>query len=398
MHVRAARRAGYNLRHAAPPSALLSSGKGRRGSSMLSADAVRQLHFEGPGSHGWAPQSQGGSFSYGSQRGGGGAGGDGWPGGTEQEYAAAMLRSRTSDRSGGDVPESASGGIGAYSCPPSMPGSMASSRVGSCAYLSSVADASPSALQSTFTPAGTIDFEKLGDLGGMAGIAGRDPFGTELLPERPISERLLEFPHASAPLWEKGLFLLNLPLSLLLWLLMPSARAMGVGWFPWAMFVSVVLLALITYALSTLCDFIASAWGIPDELLGSTVVAMGTSLPNVFAAISVGRAGKADMAVCQAFGSNAFDVLVAFALPLAVKSAALGGIPLQVEAPNLSQDVTVDLIFVALFLVLVGLYRGRMRPSFGLCALMLYLCWFTANLVSVYAHELDRILKGVHVR
>jgi Ca2+/Na+ antiporter len=174
---------------------------------------------------------------------------------------------------------------------------------------------------------------------------------------------------------------------------MPSARAMARGWFGWAMLNSIVLLALTSYAMSTLCDSIAAAWGIPDELIGSTVVAIGTSLPNVFAAVAVGRAGKADMAVCQAFGSNAFDVLVAFALPLAVKSAYLGGVPLKVEAPGLSRDVTVDLIFVALFIGLVVLYRGRMRPSFGVCSLLLYLGWFSINMLAIYAHELERILS-----
>jgi hypothetical protein len=34
----------------------------------------------------------------------------------------------------------------------------------------------------------------------------------------------------------------------------------------------------------------------------------------VFAAVKVGTYGQGDMAVCQAFGSNTFDILIAFAL------------------------------------------------------------------------------------
>lgn len=380
-HVRAARRAGYNLRHAATPSSI-------------------GLDRLGGGGGGGGPEGArlGGYGSRASAA--GSAASEGEADWTAADEAEAGLRgaSRTSSAAAGAA--GACGWRGPHTCPPSACGSVASSMDACGALLPGAHDAHGLARgvarALSRCDSAADGSSALGGKGGKEVDYGELPppgFGADEAPEPPLSERLLDWP-AGGSLVQKGWAAFNLPLALLLRALFPSPAAMARGWFPLAMLNGVLLLALITYAMSLLCSYIAASWGIPDELIGSTVVAMGTSLPNVFAAVSVGRAGKADMAVCQAFGSNAFDVFVAFALPLAVKSLYLGGVPLEVEASSLSRDVTVDLVFVALFLALVGVYRGRMRPSFGVCALGLYLCWFAANLASVYSHALDRMLQA----
>ncbi|KAJ1623106.1 hypothetical protein T492DRAFT_1057305, partial [Pavlovales sp. CCMP2436] len=363
MQVRAARRAGYNLRHAAPPPDAYARNKGAHTLAHL------PIYRETSQTAGWGSRVSAASSQH------------------DEENVPASTTA-----AGSDMGRSESA---MNFCPHSMPPSASVSRapssvcLASSPPLASSASETHAALLLALGP-GTPSGKQQGRLKRLSwGKEGASPLPPPP-PELPVAERLLEWPPPEAPLHHKLWCALNLPLSLLLFLLMPSPKAMARGWFPLTMLVCVLLLALVTLAMSWLCHYIAAATGIPDELLGSTVVAMGTSLPNVFAAVAVGRAGKADMAVCQAFGSNAFDVLVAFALPLAVKSFLLGGVPLTVEAPGLSRDVTVDLVFVALFLGLLFLYQGRMRPTFGIWALVMYLGWFVSNLAITYQQTVDK--------
>ena len=56
-------------------------------------------------------------------------------------------------------------------------------------------------------------------------------------------------------------------------------------------------------------------------MIGLTILAAGSSIPEVISSvIVVKRAGLANMALCNLFGSNIFDVLVCLGLPWLIKS------------------------------------------------------------------------------
>jgi cation:H+ antiporter len=71
---------------------------------------------------------------------------------------------------------------------------------------------------------------------------------------------------------------------------------------------------------------IARAAGVPDEVIGLTVVAVGTSLPELITSLTAARRGEADVAVGNVLGSNIFNLLgigaaAALAAPMAVPPA-----------------------------------------------------------------------------
>lgn len=70
---------------------------------------------------------------------------------------------------------------------------------------------------------------------------------------------------------------------------------------------------------------IASAFGISDAVIGLTVVAAGTSTPELVTSLVAARRGRDDMALANAVGSNIFNVLgilgiTAIVSPLSVPS------------------------------------------------------------------------------
>ena len=50
-------------------------------------------------------------------------------------------------------------------------------------------------------------------------------------------------------------------------------------------------------------------------VMGTTVLAAGTSIPDALSSISVAKDGYADMAVANAVGSNVFDIWLGLGLP-----------------------------------------------------------------------------------
>jgi cation:H+ antiporter len=60
---------------------------------------------------------------------------------------------------------------------------------------------------------------------------------------------------------------------------------------------------------------IASELGISDLVIGLTIVAIGTSLPELAATISSARKGEHDLAVGNIVGSNLFNTLAVLAIP-----------------------------------------------------------------------------------
>merc|ERR1712188_162164 len=55
--------------------------------------------------------------------------------------------------------------------------------------------------------------------------------------------------------------------------------------------------------------------GIPDVVMGLTILAAGTSIPDLLSSYIVAKQGEGDMAVSSSIGSNIFDILVGLPLP-----------------------------------------------------------------------------------
>ncbi len=81
----------------------------------------------------------------------------------------------------------------------------------------------------------------------------------------------------------------------------------------WKLFLLTLLgLALIIVGSNVTVDAaseIAEAAGMSDRFIGLTIVALGTSLPELFTSVSAARKGNADIAIGNIVGSNIFNIL-----------------------------------------------------------------------------------------
>ncbi len=92
---------------------------------------------------------------------------------------------------------------------------------------------------------------------------------------------------------------------------------------------------------------IARAWGVSDMLIGLTIVACGTSLPELVTSIVAAKKGECDMAIGNVVGSNMFNLL--FILGMTTSITPITGI-------DLAAGIFVDSILLLGFTVMMYLF------------------------------------------
>ncbi len=91
-----------------------------------------------------------------------------------------------------------------------------------------------------------------------------------------------------------------------------------------AFIVSIALIGIISYFLVEYAIVFADGVGIPPVVVALTILAGGTSIPDLIASVVVARQGRGEMAVANAIGSNIFDVLIALGVPWLISIVVLG--------------------------------------------------------------------------
>lgn len=108
---------------------------------------------------------------------------------------------------------------------------------------------------------------------------------------------------------------------------------------------------------------IAAAFGISENLIGLTVVAFGTSLPELMTSIVAARKNEVDMALGNAIGSNIFNILMVLGI-----AAALN--PITFIRENII-DIIVLIGFSFIVWIMAWTRRRLSKPE-GLAMILLY--------------------------
>ncbi len=106
----------------------------------------------------------------------------------------------------------------------------------------------------------------------------------------------------------------------------PSEHRSVLGRAPWAAAGSAVLVIVAGVVLTYAARELSIATGIGQSLMGSTLVAMGTSLPEVASSWEAVRLRSFDMLAGNIFGSNVFNVFTVFFTDLTYGRPVLGGL------------------------------------------------------------------------
>jgi cation:H+ antiporter len=108
----------------------------------------------------------------------------------------------------------------------------------------------------------------------------------------------------------------------------------------------------------------AKSFGVSEWLIGLTIVAVGTSLPEVAATAAAAYRGESDIALGNAIGSNLFNILLILGATVVVK-------PMNVADAAINREIPVMIGFAVL--VLVTLVNGmQIKRRGGVLLLLAY--------------------------
>jgi cation:H+ antiporter len=90
---------------------------------------------------------------------------------------------------------------------------------------------------------------------------------------------------------------------------------------------------------------IATAFEISEAVIGLTIIAIGTSLPELAAAISAARKNEADLMIGNIIGSNMFNILAVLAVPALLSPSILDSDMLIIDMPVMLGFTVLMLLF-----------------------------------------------------
>jgi len=113
---------------------------------------------------------------------------------------------------------------------------------------------------------------------------------------------------------------------------------------------------------------IALHWGMSETLVGLTIVAIGTSLPELVTSIVAAKKGECDLAVGNVVGSNIFNILLILGVSSVIN-------PIELTDPNLLVDM---LVMLGVSVVVFGIsIPKKIRRWEGIILILMYAAYMT---------------------
>ncbi len=115
-------------------------------------------------------------------------------------------------------------------------------------------------------------------------------------------------------------------------------------------------------------SFVAGAMGISERIISLTIIALGTSLPELVTTITAAKKGESDLLVGNIVGSNIFNICIVLALPIAIA----GGI----RPDNFEVIDLVMLIVSSLLLCILARYNHKITRMEGVLMLVIFALYY----------------------
>uniref|UniRef100_A0A8C6XJV3 Solute carrier family 24 member 2 n=1 Tax=Naja naja TaxID=35670 RepID=A0A8C6XJV3_NAJNA len=183
-------------------------------------------------------------------------------------------------------------------------------------------------------------------------------------------------------------YLVILPIVFPLWVTLPDVRnPSSKKFFPFTFFGSISWIAVFSYLMVWWAHQVGETIGISEEIMGLTILAAGTSIPDLITSVIVARKGLGDMAVSSSVGSNIFDITVGLPLPWFIYAVINNFSPVEVSSNGLFCAIVLLFIMLLFVILSIAFCKWKMNKFLGFTMFGLY---FVFLIVSVLLE--DRII------
>uniref|UniRef100_A0A4W4GLC8 Solute carrier family 24 member 2 n=1 Tax=Electrophorus electricus TaxID=8005 RepID=A0A4W4GLC8_ELEEL len=216
---------------------------------------------------------------------------------------------------------------------------------------------------------------------GLGRVCGEKPHisGTEEEEEGEDKPLSLAWPDGGR---KQATYLFILPIVFPLWLTLPDVRRdSSKRFFPITFLGSISWIAIFSYLMVWWAHQVGETIGISEEIMGLTILAAGTSIPDLITSVIVARKGLGDMAVSSSVGSNIFDITVGLPFPWLFYSALHSLRPVTVSSNGLL--CTIVLLFLMLLFVIISIAacKWKMSKLLGFIMFLLYIIFLVVSVM-----------------
>ncbi|XP_070787292.1 sodium/potassium/calcium exchanger 1-like [Enoplosus armatus] len=187
---------------------------------------------------------------------------------------------------------------------------------------------------------------------------------------------------------KQATYLFLLPIVFPLWLTLPDVRNLASRrYFAMTFIGSILWIGVFSYLMVWWAHQVGETVGISEEIMGLTILAAGTSIPDLITSVIVARKGLGDMAVSSSVGSNIFDITVGLPVPWLIYTLLHHGEPVTVSSNGLFCAIVLLFLMLLFVIISIAACRWKMSRMLGLTMFVLY---FVFLVLSVMLE--DRIL------
>ncbi|KAF6726533.1 Sodium/potassium/calcium exchanger 2 [Oryzias melastigma] len=154
--------------------------------------------------------------------------------------------------------------------------------------------------------------------------------------------------------------------------------------FPFTFLGSICWIAFFSYLMVWWAHQVGETFWITEEIMGLTILAAGTSIPDLITSVIVARKGLGDMAVSSSVGSNIFDITVGLPFPWLLFNIINDFKPVEVSSNGLFCAIV--LLFLMLLFVIMSIAACKWRMS-KLLGFLMFLLYFVFLVVSVMLED-----------
>ncbi|XP_076585812.1 sodium/potassium/calcium exchanger 2-like isoform X1 [Chaetodon auriga] len=211
----------------------------------------------------------------------------------------------------------------------------------------------------------------------MNGVAGGDEGGEEEEDEdQPLS---LAWPDT---LRKQITYLLILPIVLPLWLTLPDVRReTSTKFFPITFIGAICWIAFFSYLMVWWAHQVGETFWVTEEIMGLTILAAGTSIPDLITSVIVARKGLGDMAVSSSVGSNIFDITVGLPFPWLIYNIINDFKAVEVSSNGLFCAIVLLFLMLLFVIISIAACKWRMSKFLGFLMFMLYFVFLVISVM-----------------
>lgn len=151
-------------------------------------------------------------------------------------------------------------------------------------------------------------------------------------------------------------------------------------------FMCIIWIALLSHFLVYFASKFGCLAGIPGEVMGLTILAAGTSVPDLLTSVIYARQGKYNFAISNSIGSNVFDILLGLGFPWFL-AGLKNSRPVEVEVGELVYAVSFLFGVLIFMLALLKISSFTLNKTTGVLLSALYLVYVAIEVIKVYLPE-----------